>query len=99
MSKRRKRKLGSWQLLKLSTFVRKEREESRLYELYFRTIEYRIPIRIVTVMLFFEKETYVRRPGSLVALYRISEGTERPILDFLERYDAYYSVLEKEGYL
>lgn len=99
MSKRRKKKIGSWQFLKLSCFAREEQKESELYEMYYRTIAFHIPLRIMTVILFFQKEEYTRKPGSLVALYRVSEGTEKPILDFLERFETYYVVLEKEGYL
>lgn len=99
MSKRRKRKTGSWQLLKLSSFAQKEREDCELYEQFFRVISFHIPLSIVSVILFFQKEEYVRKPGSLVALYRVSEGTEVPVTDFLERYESYYTVLKKEGYL
>lgn len=99
MSKRRKRKTGSWQLLKLSSFAQKEREDCELNEQFFRVISFHIPLRILSVILFFQKEEYVRKPGSLVALYRVSEGTDASVTDFLERYEAYYTVLKKEGYL
>lgn len=99
MSRRRKRKTGSWQILKLSAFAKKEQTESEFYEQFFQAIAFHIPLRILAVMIFFQKEEYVRKPGSLVALYRVSEGTEMPILNFLERFETYYTVLEKEGYL
>ena len=99
MRKRRKRRVGSWQTLRLKEFAARERGESDIYEKYFRVTKTDIPFRILSVMVFFQKETYLRKTGSLVALYRVSEGTATPIIDFVARYDAYYSVLEKEGYL
>lgn len=73
--------------------------ECEFYEQFFQTINFQLPFHIMVVVCFFQKEEYVRKPGSLVALYRVSENTETPIIDFLERFDAYYAVLEKEGYL
>lgn len=99
MSKRRKRKTGSWQILRLTTFAMRERGESDIYEMYFRATNTAIPFRVLSVMVFFQKELFLRKPGSLVALYRVSEGTTTPIIDFLTRFDAYYAVLEKEGCL
>jgi hypothetical protein len=99
MSKRRKRKPGSWQTLKLTTFATRERGECDIYEMYYRATNTDIPFRVLSVMVFFQKETYLRKPGSLVALYRVSEGTPTPIIDFAARFGAYYTVLEKEGYL
>jgi hypothetical protein len=99
MSKRRKRKTGSWQTLRLRTFATRERGESDIYEMYFRATKTGIPFRVLSVMIFFQKEMYLQKSGSLVALYRVSEGTVAPIVDFVMRFDAYYAVLEKEGYL
>lgn len=99
MRKKRKRKIGSWQILKLSSFAQKERDDCELYEQLFRALSFHLPLRIVSVIIFFQKEEYVRKPGSLVALYRVSEGTVAPVSDFLDRYEAYYAVLKKEGYL
>lgn len=99
MSKRRKRKTGSWQAHRLMTFAMRERGESDIYEMYFRATKTDIPFRVLSVMVFFQKELYLRKPGSLVALYRVSEGTVAPIVDFATRFDAYYTVLEKEGCL
>lgn len=98
MSARRRRKTGSWQIQRLADFARKEREESDLYEMYFEKIQQRIPFRVITVISFFQKENYTRKPGSLVALYRVSEGTGSPITDFLKRYEAYYLALERGGF-
>jgi len=99
MSRRRKRKTGSWQILRLTTFATRERGECDIYEMYYRATKTDIPFQVLSVMVFFQKELYLREPGSLVALYRVSEGTAAPIVDFVTRFTAYYSVLEKEGYL
>lgn len=98
-AKRKRRRSCGWQLGRLMAFAQSEREDSRFYELGYEKTARNIPFKVLTVMLFFLKEEYARKPGSLVTLYRVAHGDGCPCPDFEKRYEAYYCALQERGYL
>ena len=92
-------RLGSWQTKRLLAFADYEISECKLYEMFYEKTAHAIPFKILSVMVFLMKEQYWNKPGSLITLYRASKGSETPLIDFFERYERYYSILVKEGYL
>jgi hypothetical protein len=92
-------RLGSWQTKRLLAFADYEIGECKLYEMFYAKTGREIPFKVLSVMIFFMKEQYLRKPGSLVSLYRTTKGIDAPIIDFCERYERYNMVLMDEGYL
>lgn len=98
----RKKKRGnpySWQIGRLLEFAREELQESQLYEMYYERMDQKIPYRILSVMIFFLKEEYRCKPGSLVALYRSAHSQEGVYVVFEKRYEMYYVALQERGFL
>lgn len=89
----------SWQKERLKRFIEYEREESRFYELYYEKTAQKIPFKILSVMLFIQKDEFTRKPGSLITLYRISLSEEVPAGDFVKRYECFYTALQERGFL
>jgi len=50
-------------------------------------------------MFFFLNDEYAKKPGSLVTLYRASQGGCTPCKDFEARYEMYYCALQERGFL
>lgn len=100
MSARKKRgNPYSWQIKRLLEFADYEKEEAKLYELYFEKMAEKIPYKVLSVMVFFSKEHYRKKPGTLVALYRITHCEEGIYIPFVERFERYYEVLHERGCL
>lgn len=87
----------SWQIKRLLAFADHEAEESRIYEMYCEKTAREVPFKVLSVMIFFGKEQYRKRPGSLVALYRVAHPAEGDFIPFIERYERYYEVLRERG--
>ena len=90
---------GSWQLSRLNNFACKEKEEILFYETCYAKLHKKFSFKILSVMIFFQKEHHLKKPGSLVLLYRIAHSNGDPILDFEKRYEAYYDALKEKGFL
>ena len=88
-----------WQIQRLLEFAAYEVAECDFYEMCCEKLSQKIPLRILEVILFFEKEMYRKEPGSLVSLYRTSREEGSPYIDFVIRYERYYSVLQERGFL
>ena len=56
-------------------------------------------MKVLSVMIFFLKEQYRRKPGSLVTLYRSAHSEETVCTDFEKRYEKYYVALQERGFL
>ncbi len=96
---RRRRNPYGWQQARLKAFAEYERSDLEFYEAYHEKSGTRIPFAILSVMLFFQKEEYLRKPGSLVVLYRIANGEGGGPADFYRRYERYFSALKERGFL
>ena len=96
---KRRRNPYSWQQERLYRFIEHEREESNFYEIYYEKTEQKIPFKILSVMLFIQKDEFTRKPGSLITLYRISLSADVPAGDFMKRYEYFYSALQERGFL
>ena len=53
----------------------------------------------MSVMFFFLKEEYLRKPGSLVTLYRSAYSHNGVYVEFEKRYEMYYEALQERGFL
>ena len=88
-----------WQIQRLLDFVDYEIAECEFYELCAEKLSQKIPLLILEVILFFQKEQYRKKPGSLVSLYRTSREEGSPYIDFVIRYERYYKVLQEKGFV
>jgi hypothetical protein len=92
-------RLGSWQTKRLLAFADYEIGECKLYEMFYEKTTQAIPFKVLSVMIFFMKEHYRRRPGTLVALYRVAHQADGGYMPFVERYEKYYEALQERGCL
>jgi hypothetical protein len=97
--KRRMQNPCRWQLARLASFVRSEKDDTDFYEGYCEKTGQHIPFRILTVILFIQKDEYARKPGSLITLYRIANSGETGIHEYTRRYERYYDALKENGFL
>lgn len=97
--RKKKRNPYSWQIHRLLEFADHETEEARLYEMYFEKTAQRVSFQVLSVMIFFLKEHYRTRPGSLVTLYRLSLETDIKTAEFVKRYGKYYEALQERRFL
>jgi hypothetical protein len=98
-AKKTRGRFGSWQIKRLLAFADYEIDECKLYEMFYEKTASTIPFKVLSVMVFFMKEHYLKRPGSLVALYRVAHQVEGECIPFVERYEKYYEVLQERGCL
>ncbi len=97
--RRRRRNPYSWQIERLKAFAYKEQEDCRFYEMCYEKMARKFPYKVLSVMIFFLKDEYARKPGSLVTLYRVSHSGETQCTDFEKRYEKYYYALQERGFL
>ena len=98
-TRRRRRNPYSWQVERLLDFAQYELQESQFYEMCYEKTARKIPMKVLSVMIFFLKEHYRRKPGSLVTLYRSAHSEETICTDFEKRYEKYYAALQERGFL
>lgn len=89
----------SWQLHRLLEFADYETEESRIYEMFYEKTAQKVPFQVLSVMIFFLKELYRTKPGSLVTLYRVSRAPDVRSAEFMKRYEKYYEALQERGFM
>ena len=99
MSARHRKMRTSWQTMRLLEFAENEVAEAEFYEIVYEKLANKIPMKVLTVMVFFLKEQYRNKPGSLVTLYRTAFSGDAYCTDFEKRYALYYEALQEHGYL
>ena len=97
--RRRRRKPNSWQIKRLNEFALFEQEEAKLYENHFERTSQKFSFKVLSVILFFLKEEFLRKPGSLIALFRIAKQGNSYCKDFCKRFERYYDVLQELNFL
>lgn len=98
MGKRKKRaRSWGWQAKRLLEFAQYERDEAQFYEGYYEKTTQKVPMRILSVMVFFLKEEYRSKPGSLITVYRVNREQEG-FCPFDVRFEKYYQALQERGY-
>ena len=97
--RRRRRNPYSWQVSRLKAFVRKEQEDCRFYEMCYEKMARQFSFKVLSAMVFIQKDLYAKKPGALVTLYRAAHSGDGPCVDFEKRYEKYYHVLKERGYL
>ena len=98
-AKRTRRAYGTWQLQRLMEFAHNEQVNAHFYEMCYEKLSKKIPFKVLSVMIFFEKEEYSRKPGSLVTLFRVAHSETVRNDDFERRYEKYYAALQEKGFL
>jgi hypothetical protein len=96
---RKTRNPYSWQIARLRAFIHTEKEECRFYEMCYEKTGRQFPYKVLSVVVFFLNEQYVKKPGSLVTLYREAYTGDGPCGDFEKRYEKYYHALRERGFL
>ena len=90
---------GNWQLRRLHIFIDYEEEAARDLEFLCELNGTKLTFKELSVLVFIQRKEYLRKPGSLVCLYRVWKSKKCEGVTQNERYALYYEALQEWGYL
>lgn len=98
-AKRKRRNPYSWQIKRLADFIRTETDEARFYEVAYEKMARKIPFKVLTVMIFFINREYVKKPGSILTLFRTMNAIDPSSMGFETRFARYYEALQERRFV